>query len=268
MCGRTACTLGPNDLINRCTKSLPKTSKKRPLKWVDNNHDGHVYTTSFNKAPGSVCPVLVAKEHLPKSADAGEEDDTEDSAEDICVFPMLWGLVPAWHDGHPQKHGLSTSNCRSEGMFEKKMFSQCLNEHRRCVILVDGFYEWKTEEVKSGAGKKSTSKQPYFIFHGSSSEQQDTPASEVKEPPSECKDTNSADSSSSLDAYSTAGIKSTISQTTVIPPSPPSQILAIAGLFRIGSARAGEGRDPKNSLYSYSVITVPSSSTMDWLHHR
>ena len=66
MCGRTACTLAPNELVQKCSSSLPNTCLRRPLEWVDNKHEGHVYSTSFNKAPGSACPVLVAKDHLPE----------------------------------------------------------------------------------------------------------------------------------------------------------------------------------------------------------
>ena len=57
--------------------------------------------------------------------------------------------------GTPTKHGLTTNNCRIEGIEEKKLFREPLRKGYRCVVICDGFYEWKTE------GKKV--KQPYFI---------------------------------------------------------------------------------------------------------
>lgn len=56
--------------------------------------------------------------------------------------------------GSPKKHGLSTNNCRIEGISEKKLYHTPLTKGNRCVVLCDGFYEWKTN------GKN---KQPYFI---------------------------------------------------------------------------------------------------------
>lgn len=63
---------------------------------------------------------------------------------------MRWGLIPFWSkDGK-----LSLINARAETLTAKPAFRRCL-ANRRCLILADGFYEWK----KSGKAK-----QPYF-FH-------------------------------------------------------------------------------------------------------
>lgn len=48
-------------------------------------------------------------------------------------------------------------NARSESVAEKPVFSRLL-KRQRCVVLLDGFYEWKTD-----AGGK---KQPYYCSFG------------------------------------------------------------------------------------------------------
>ena len=75
----------------------------------------------------------------------------------MCVQPMLWGLVPFWHRGtSPTDHKLTTNNARLEGLKESKLYKPSLENDRRCVIVCDGFYEWK--KLKSGQ------KQPYFVY--------------------------------------------------------------------------------------------------------
>jgi putative SOS response-associated peptidase YedK len=63
-----------------------------------------------------------------------------------------WGLVPTW--AKDLKIGNKLTNARSEGLETKPSFRNAL-KRRRCVILIDGFYEWKRE------GK---TKAPFF-FH-------------------------------------------------------------------------------------------------------
>jgi putative SOS response-associated peptidase YedK len=48
-------------------------------------------------------------------------------------------------------------NARSESVTEKPVFSRLL-QRQRCVVLLDGFYEWKAD-----AGGK---KQPYYVSFG------------------------------------------------------------------------------------------------------
>lgn len=62
---------------------------------------------------------------------------------------LKWGLVPFW--AKDEKIGYKMINARSEGIDEKPSFKQSFM-NRRCLILADGFYEWKNTE---------TGKQPY-----------------------------------------------------------------------------------------------------------
>lgn len=70
---------------------------------------------------------------------------------------MLWGLIPHFYKGETATgHKLSTSNCRLESLKEgKAMFTQPLKQGGRCVLLTEGYYEWKTEGNK---------KQPYALY--------------------------------------------------------------------------------------------------------
>lgn len=62
---------------------------------------------------------------------------------------MKWGLIPNW--ANDEKIGYKMINARSETIDEKASFKHALKK-RRCLILADGFYEWK---------KDGKIKQPY-----------------------------------------------------------------------------------------------------------
>lgn len=58
---------------------------------------------------------------------------------------MKWGLVPSW--ANDPKIGWKMINARAETVDEKASFRRAL-KRRRCLILADGFYEWKKEGTK------------------------------------------------------------------------------------------------------------------------
>jgi len=62
-----------------------------------------------------------------------------------------WGLVPSWADD--PKIGNRMINARSDGVADKPAFRRAFKKSR-CLVVADGFYEWRP-----GADKK----QPYFI---------------------------------------------------------------------------------------------------------
>jgi putative SOS response-associated peptidase YedK len=59
---------------------------------------------------------------------------------------MVWGLIPGW--AKDTKIGNQMINARAETLGEKPSFKNAY-KRRRCLILADGFYEWK----KEGSGK-------------------------------------------------------------------------------------------------------------------
>jgi len=83
-------------------------------------------------APGQ--PIAAVRDHLTKKVDL-----------------LRWGLVPVWAKDPMIGHKLINARC--ETIAEKPSFKQAFLR-RRCLILADGFYEWKTE---------GTRKQPYLF---------------------------------------------------------------------------------------------------------
>ncbi|CAL9703782.1 unnamed protein product [Knipowitschia caucasica] len=110
MCGRTACTLAPDEISRACTYRDRGGQRRRP-RWRDGDADQ--YRPSYNKSPQSNSPVLLSQRHFDKSAPVDE-----------CVLTsMRWGLVPSWFkESDPKKMQYSTNNCRSENILEKKTY--------------------------------------------------------------------------------------------------------------------------------------------------
>jgi putative SOS response-associated peptidase YedK len=68
---------------------------------------------------------------------------------------MKWGLIPHW--SKDDKLQYSTFNARSEDFRTKPSFRDAWKWGQRCLVVTDGFYEWKKLDAK---GKE---KQPYAI---------------------------------------------------------------------------------------------------------
>jgi len=74
-----------------------------------------------------------------------------DSKESREVALLRWGLVPFW--AKDPSIGNRMINARAETVAEKPSFRAAYRK-RRCLILADGFYEWR---------KEADGKTPYFI---------------------------------------------------------------------------------------------------------
>ena len=68
---------------------------------------------------------------------------------------LRWGLVPGW--AKDIEIGNRLINARSETIMEKPSFKNAF-ARRRCLILADGFYEWKKPATKGATS------QPYYFF--------------------------------------------------------------------------------------------------------
>jgi len=71
------------------------------------------------------------------------------------VVLMNWGLIPFWTKYNETAHRIKqlALNARSETIFEKPMFRQSILS-KRCMVVVDGFFEWRHWNNKS---------YPYYI---------------------------------------------------------------------------------------------------------
>jgi len=67
------------------------------------------------------------------------------------VVMLRWGLVPTW--AKDPSIGNRMINARAETVAEKPSYRNAYR-HRRCLVLADGFYEWRRE---------GDAKTPYFI---------------------------------------------------------------------------------------------------------
>ncbi|MBU1171035.1 MAG: SOS response-associated peptidase [Proteobacteria bacterium] len=70
----------------------------------------------------------------------------------IRLGKLRWGLVPPWMKDQEKPIGII--NARSETLSEKPAFKKAFKE-RRCLILADGYFEWK---------KEGNMKIPYYFF--------------------------------------------------------------------------------------------------------
>jgi len=62
--------------------------------------------------------------------------------DNIRLLNFRWGLIPSWTKD--PSIGNRMFNARAEAISEKPSFKNAFKK-RRCLIIADGFYEWKTD---------------------------------------------------------------------------------------------------------------------------
>jgi len=77
----------------------------------------------WNAAPTSKLPVVISK--------VGTR----------ILTLMRWGLIPSW--ARDLKIGYSTFNARAESLMTRAAFRGAWQAGRRCLVLADGYYEWR-----------------------------------------------------------------------------------------------------------------------------
>lgn len=144
-------TLSPKEICHACAFKSPfdPTHEKLPEFRAEYNC-GRKYQPSYNVAPTDVTPVLVSSAHF---------DDDSSASANRCLVPMMWGMIPFWHQGAYQKHGLTTNNCRLETMLTSRLYGTSFRKGQRCVIVCEGFYEWQTTK-----GAKSSEREAYYCY--------------------------------------------------------------------------------------------------------
>ena len=150
MCGRTACTLAPDQISTACSYKDVNGIKRNP-KWAKISAKQDSYKPSPNIGPKTFTPVLVSPKRFSKEVEPEENEDR-------ILCEMQWGLIPSWHKGTEDSFKFNMINCRSDTLLEKSSFKGPLERGQRCVVLAEGFYEWQTN--------KSGRKQPYFLQFG------------------------------------------------------------------------------------------------------
>src|SRR5436190_3705127 len=108
MCGRFTLRTSPQRLLDDFGASFPE------------------FTPRFNIAPTQLVFALRA----------GPDGTGRQAA------ALRWGLVPSW--AKDIKLAAKSINARGETVAEKPMFRAAL-KRRRCLVIADGYYEWRTE---------------------------------------------------------------------------------------------------------------------------
>jgi putative SOS response-associated peptidase YedK len=104
-------------------------------------------------APDSIAPNFEADWNKPPTTPMLVAIRSEDGKR--IPKMMKWGLIPHW--SKDDKLQYSTFNARSEDFRIKPSFREPWKWGQRCLVVTDGFYEWKKLDPK---GKE---KQPYAI---------------------------------------------------------------------------------------------------------
>ena len=76
---------------------------------------------------------------------------------------MRWGLIPFW--AKDMKIGYRMINAQAESVAEKPSFRTAFKK-RRCLVLADGFYEWKKNGTKKTPMRITLKDQEPFAFAG------------------------------------------------------------------------------------------------------
>ena len=79
----------------------------------------------YNIAPSTFQPIIRS------SPEDGERE----------VVLMRWGLIPEKIADPDSFNTFSTTNARAETILEKPIWKGAF-QHSRCLVLLDGFYEW------------------------------------------------------------------------------------------------------------------------------
>jgi len=117
MCGRFTLTVDPDELQQQFGLAAPPPADLHPR---------------YNIAPSQAVAVIP-------------------NLEERRLELFQWGLIPSW--AKDPKIGYKMINARAETLAEKPSFRAAL-KRRRCLVVADGFYEWK---------KDGKAKQPIYL---------------------------------------------------------------------------------------------------------
>ncbi|TYI19746.1 hypothetical protein ES332_A07G186300v1 [Gossypium tomentosum] len=131
MCGRARCTLRADDIPRACHRN------DGPIRHVNMDR----YRPSYNVGPGMNIPVV------------RRDDGSNSDVAGVVLHCMKWGLIPSFTKKSDKPDIFKMFNARSESVCEKASFRRLLPKSR-CLVAVEGFYEWKKDVSK---------KQPYYI---------------------------------------------------------------------------------------------------------
>ncbi|MBK8621944.1 MAG: SOS response-associated peptidase [Saprospiraceae bacterium] len=111
MCGRSS-----------LTKTEKEIEKRFQATFYSDELERYNPLPNYNVAPTHYHPVIINKD-----------------VRHLHLFK--WGLIPSW--SKDPKMSFSMINARAETLMEKPAFRNIISQ-KRCLVPLDGFYEWKT----------------------------------------------------------------------------------------------------------------------------
>ncbi|KAM7542357.1 hypothetical protein Aperf_G00000006733 [Anoplocephala perfoliata] len=111
-----------------------------PSEYHVTNEQVHISTTRPAQSP-----VIIASSQIHPKVNSATNYE--------IVQVMRWGLIPSFVS-NASSNRFATTNARAESILERPSYMDCIKHRRRCVIVAEGFYEWKQHN-----GKKI----PYYI---------------------------------------------------------------------------------------------------------
>ena len=113
--------------------------------------------TSVGHAPCNgikvLCAIDVPKENLGPGSRLPIWYKSASTHEDVVRF-VKWGLIPSYTKTNAEPSHFTMFNARGESLTERPAFRRLVNT-KRCVVLINGFYEWHKVDKKE--------KQPYYL---------------------------------------------------------------------------------------------------------
>lgn len=128
MCGRYTLSTPIEALEQRFHATLPR----------------EVLSPTYNAAPSQALPVI-CNTHSQE------------------IILSAWGFVPEWADGRADVKPLI--NARAETVATKPTFRQAFRS-KRCLVLTDGFYEWKRAGKRKVPHRIALKSGAPFVFAG------------------------------------------------------------------------------------------------------
>jgi putative SOS response-associated peptidase YedK len=139
MCGRFAVTTDPAALAEK-------------IQAINEARSAESAGPNYNVAPTTTITTVVRRHDEPADEPTRR------------VRLMRWGLVPPWvkagPDGAPESKGPQLINARADKVTTSPAFRSSAKS-KRCLVPMDGYYEWRTNPATEG---KKAPKTPFYMY--------------------------------------------------------------------------------------------------------
>ena len=151
---------------NRTASDEPATAAEKQTETQqlaadeDLTTDGRDDLPTFNPAATLPQPTPTP---TPTTTSNSSSSPTSDPSVELVLQPMRWGLIPHWTSATSlaaadAAQSYNLINARAENVDQAKSYRSLL-KRRRCVVVVDSYYEWHTQTIHG-----RTKKQPFSFI--------------------------------------------------------------------------------------------------------